>query len=190
MTSIVKFLKWAWEWFQIIAVSILLAVLINLFVLQPIRVEGRSMMPTLHNNDFLIISRIGKTLNTGYDYDDIVVIDKRTDRKRTFLDDIKEISFFRRLPNKNLWIKRIIGKEGDVIEIKNGEVYRNGEKLNETYIKDEKMDWPDETYKVPKGHVFVMGDNRNDSMDSRVIGYIPIENIKGKMAFDVSSMFR
>jgi len=190
MSGLNKQLKSIAEWIEMIIFSVILALVINLFILQPIKVEGSSMFPTLNDKDFVIISRIGKTLNLEIGYEDIVVIDKRIDRKRTFIDDLKEISLINRNEDKNLWIKRIIGKPGDVIEIQDGFILRNGIKLEETYINDQVMNGPNEQFVVPEGHIFVMGDNRNNSMDSRRIGFVPIENIKGKMAIDISGLFR
>ncbi len=178
------------EWVEMIVISVVLALLINLFILQPIKVEGSSMMPTLNDNDFVIISRIGKTLKLSMDYGDIVVIDKRTERKRTLADDIREISILNRFRNQNLWIKRVIGKPGDLIEIKDGSVHRNGVLFEEPYLKEQLINGPNESFIVPPEHIFVMGDNRNNSMDSRRIGFIPVENIKGKMALDISKLFR
>jgi signal peptidase I len=185
-----KLFKSLLEWVQLIIISVILALAINLFVMQPIKVEGSSMYPTLHDKDFVIISRIGKTLNLSLDYGDIVVIDRRTDRKRSLLDDITEISIFHRFENRNLWIKRVIGKPGDIIEIKHGQVYRNGELLEEPYVLEDFMHGPNEQFIVPEDHIFVLGDNRNNSMDSRSIGYIPYDNIKGTLAFDISKLLR
>ncbi|MGO4890492.1 signal peptidase I [Anaerobacillus sp. MEB173] len=77
-------------------------------------------------------------------------------------------------------MKRIIGDEGDTLEYKDGRVYRNGEELIEEYLKED-MTFPFETIVVPEKHVFVMGDNRNGSRDSREIGPVPIDNIVGKV---------
>ena len=178
------------EWVEILAVSFILAVVINLFVIQPVKVEGSSMMPTLQDNDFVILSRISKTLNLDLKYGDIVVIDRRTDRKRSILDDIGDLGFFSRVDNRNLLIKRVIGLPGDTIEIRDGGVYRNGERLDEPDLMEDTMYGREETYTVPEGHVFVLGDNRNNSMDSRVIGPIPMDNIKGTMVLDISKLLR
>jgi len=178
------------EWIEVLAVSFILAVLINLFVIQPVKVEGSSMMPTLLDNDFVILSRISKTLNLDLKYGDIVVIDRRTDRKRSILDDIGDLGFFSRVDNRNLLIKRVIGLPGDTIEIRDGSVYRNGERLEEPYLMEDTMYGREETYTVPEGHVFVLGDNRNNSMDSRVLGPIPMDNIKGTMVLDISKLLR
>jgi signal peptidase I len=190
LSGVKKFFKSLLEWIEMIVISIGLALVINLFIMQPIKVEGSSMLPTLYDNDFVIISRLGKTFNLDLDYGDIVVIDRRTDRKRTILDDIADISILHKFENKNLWIKRVIGLPGDTIEIRNGSVYRNGTQLDEPYILEEYVHGPNETFLVPEDHVFVLGDNRNNSMDSRRIGYIPYENIKGTLALDISKLLR
>ena len=173
-----------------VVISVILAVLINLFLFQPVRVEGESMKPTLQDNDYVILSRLGKTLNRGWNYGDIVVIDRRIDRKRSLWDDLKDLGMFNRMENRNLLIKRIIGLPGDIIEIRREGVYRNGELLDETYLAEKFVYKKEERYVVPEGHVFVMGDNRDNSMDSRTIGYIPIDNIKGTMVLDISKYLR
>lgn len=182
--------KFFLELFQVVALSVVLAVLINLFLFQPVRVEGESMQPTLHDKDFVILSRIDKTFNRGWDYGDIVVIDRRIDRKRSIWDDIKDIGIFNRMENRNLIIKRIIGLPNDTIEIRSNGVYRNGELLEEPYLVEEYAYHTEEIYKVPEDHVFVLGDNRKNSMDSRSIGFIPIDNIKGTMVLDISKLMR
>lgn len=182
--------RFLWEFVQMVAISLILAVLINLFLFQPVRVEGESMKPTLNDNDYVILSRIGKTFNKGWEYGDIVVIDRRIDRKRSLWDDIKDLGIFNRMENRNLLIKRIIGLPGDVIEIRSQGVYRNGELLDEPYLAEKFVYNKEERYEVPEGHVFVLGDNRNNSMDSRTIGYIPMDNIKGTMVLDISRFLR
>jgi len=185
-----KALKLLLELMQMVVISVILAVLINLFLFQPVRVEGESMKPTLQDNDYVILSRLGKTLNRGWNYGDIVVIDRRIDRKRSLWDDLKDLGMFNRMENRNLLIKRIIGLPGDIIEIRREGVYRNGELLDETYLAEKFVYKKEERYVVPEGHVFVMGDNRDNSMDSRTIGYIPIDNIKGTMVLDISKYLR
>ncbi len=79
-----------------------------------------------------------------------------------------------------VYIKRVIGLSGDVLEMKDGYVYRNGEKLDPDYIA-EPMATNDRTYIVSEDCIFCMGDNRNDSYDSRYIGSIPVNNFYGKV---------
>jgi signal peptidase I len=178
------------EWIQMIVFSLVIAVLINLFIFQPVRIEGESMIPTLQNNDYVILSKLGKTFDFDLKYGDIVVIDRSGGQPRSIFDEIKNIGIFNRVDDKRLIIKRIIGLEGDNIEILDGRVYRNGELLDEPYLLDEIMLGPKDSYHVPPGHVFVLGDNRNNSLDSRIIGYIPIESIQGTMVLDVSELLR
>ena len=87
--------------------------------------------------------------------------------------------------NKTSYIKRVIGVEGDHIKIENGKVYRNGFELQEDYIRDG-VETEGKTYAditVPKDCVFVMGDNRDHSTDSRDFGCIPLEKIESRVAF-------
>ncbi|MNC74020.1 Signal peptidase I S [compost metagenome] len=81
------------------------------------------------------------------------------------------------------YVKRVIGLPGDAIEVKNGNVFRNGEQLNETYIKEAMDVGTDQVWEVPEDHIFVMGDNRNNSNDSRSIGPIPQDHVMGIDSF-------
>ena len=79
----------------------------------------------------------------------------------------------------------MIGKGGDVLEFKNGHVYRNGGELQEPYINEPMEFTMEGSYTVPEGMVFVMGDNRNHSSDSRFIGPVPIDHVLGKVAVEL-----
>ena len=84
-----------------------------------------------------------------------------------------------------LIIKRVIAVGGDHLDIKNNEVYINGKKIKESYIK-ENMNTEDLSIDIPKGKVFVMGDNRNHSLDSRKLGYFDFDNdVIGKVFFKI-----
>ena len=82
-------------------------------------------------------------------------------------------------------IKRVIAVSGDTLDIKDGYVYRNGKKLEEDYIKGQTFERSDFSYPltVPEDHVFVLGDNRENSLDSRIIGLIEHDQVKGKVVF-------
>lgn len=132
-------------------------------------VHGESMEPTLHGQSQYFIQKQAYLWGKPQ-YKDIVII------------EVSELE-------ERYLIKRVIGKEGDLIEIKENELYRNGEKIQEPYIL-EKMDTEDFIVKVPKHSVFVMGDNRNNSMDGRELGCLPCEDIYGKVTHQVDSIFR
>ena len=125
-----------------------------------IRVDSYSMEPTLYKGDFVIVNKISYKLGSPGRGDVIV---------------------FHFPPNpEEQYIKRVIGLPGDQIHIADGRVYINGEMLAEPYLHvstNRGGDW-----KVPTDSLFVMGDNRNNSSDSRSWGMVPFDNIVGKAA--------
>lgn len=162
-----------WEWVKAIAFALMLSFVIKQFLFTPVLVKGASMMPTLKDQDRVIVNKIGPTLQS-YDRFDIVVIEMNEETN---------------------YIKRIIGLPGDKIEYKDDQLYINGEKYNEPYLdqyKNELKDTGTLTYDftleqnlgettVPEGHYFVLGDNRRVSNDSRnpEVGFISEEQIMG-----------
>ena len=159
---------------EIIVMAMFVVVLVFTFVFRTVNVQGQSMQDTLFENDSLVISKLLYTPKQG----DIVVVNS------SVLD--------------NRIIKRIIAVEGQKVEIDNKSaiVKVNGAVLDESYIKcdgsfdDEYFDeryYNKESevyeYEVPAGCCFVMGDNRNHSTDSRVIGYVPYDEIVGRVLF-------
>jgi signal peptidase I len=170
-----------WDWTKTGLVAITAAILINAYVLQAFQVKGESMLPTLHNSD----STFALKLQPSYDYGDIVIIDSRIGEDRSWYDPVKEHPLVARLfgnISEYLWVKRVIGKPGDTLEFRDGRVIRNGTPLEEPYILEPMAATP-EAIVVPEEHVYVMGDNRNNSTDSRVIGSIPLSNVIGKVIF-------
>lgn len=163
-------------------IALVLALLISIFVFQPYKVEGHSMDPTLHDQERLYVSKLPHTFSSVPDYGDIVVIDSRVDRPRSLKDDVLEFPLFQlfKSPQQVFYVKRVIGQPGDVIEIKDGQVYRNDVALKEPYIKEPMNNTPDRKWVVPDNNIFVMGDNRNNSNDSRYIGFIPLDHDMGK----------
>lgn len=190
-----KILKELGSWILYIVIAFAIAAVLNVFVFQITRVQGSSMVPTLRNGDLYIISKLGNLTNAVPDYENIVVIDSRTDRIRTIKDDFTDILKYNALstilsPNHDdiYWVKRVIGLPGDTIKMLDGKVYRNGEQLPEEYVNpDEVPAYFGTEITVPEGHVWVMGDNRNHSTDSRVIGPVPVENIIGKLKLKIKS---
>jgi signal peptidase I len=149
------------EYIEAFIIAIVLALFIITFIAQSFLVQGSSMEPTLHDKERLLVNKF------VYRYKppvrgDIVVFKYPSDPRRKF-------------------IKRVIGRSGDSVEIKDTRVLVNGKELKEDYIFDK-------TYgdfgpsKVPDNTIFVLGDNRNNSEDSRFpdVGFVPRKNIVGK----------
>ncbi len=185
-----KILREITSWLGTIVVSIIVALLIIIFLFQPTSVDGRSMENTLHDGNKIIINKTQNIFHKVPKYEDIVVIDSRVDRERKFMDNITDplkynliVTKIRGSVDEIFWVKRVIGRPGDVLEFKDGKVVRNGTVLEESYIKEPMLYQSDEKITVPEKSVFVMGDNRNDSKDSRVIGCVPLDHVIGKYLF-------
>jgi len=174
----------ALSWLKQILLVIAATIFISILVIQTYDINDVSMQPTFDPQGnrvlvFLTPSVFGATPDHG----DIIIFDSRVERERTFIDrfnDSPVISIVRREVNEHLWVKRVIGLPGDRIEYNNGRVYRNGEALEEDYVMNE-MNEGFAPIIVPEGHVYVMGDNRNRSSDSRQIGPVPASNIQGRV---------
>lgn len=145
------------SFFIILVVVITSLILMRVFLIDWINVSGESMLPTLQEGELLLVN---KTKHTGgnLQYGDIVIVKN---------------------PGSDIQIvKRVIGKTGDTVEIQGGTLYVNGQPQSEPYLYPEAFgDMRPVT--VAKGSIFVMGDNRNHSSDSREIGCIPDEKIVG-----------
>lgn len=145
----------------VISMLSLLLIIGRIFIFTPYQVSGLSMSPTLGDGDKIVV-----TSEEGYQKGDIVV----------FTSPIKP---------DDTYIKRVVGVPGDTIEIKEGKVFVNGEKIDslEGYgVTEALRDTGElETY-VPTGQLYVLGDNRENSMDSRVFGTIKSSTVKGKLA--------
>ncbi len=182
-----KILREIFSWMGTILISIIVALLVIIFLFQPTSVNGPSMENTLHNGDKIIINKTQNIFHGIPNYEDIVIIDSRVGRERRFIDNIMDPLKYNLIVSKItgnedeiFWVKRVIGKPGDVIEFKEGKVVRNGEILDESYIKEPMLYQSDEKITVPEKSIFVMGDNRNESRDSRVIGCVPMDHVFGK----------
>ena len=144
---------------ETILLSLILFLAINT-VSERIRVESISMQPTLFPGDYVIVNKLAYRFTSSPERGDVIVFRYPPD------------------PDTTPYIKRIIGLPGDQIHIADGKVYVNGQLLLEIYLKVNTNiggDW-----NVPSGQLFVMGDNRNNSSDSRKWGFVPLENIIGR----------
>lgn len=157
-----------YEWTQALVGSVLAVVLVFTFLIRLIGVDGHSMVPTLQNGDRLLV--LSSLLDHDYEYGDIVVL-----REESFLEEPI--------------VKRVIATEGQTVDIdfEAGIVYVDGEALNEPYINEptymeEGTEFP---LTVPEGCIFVMGDNRNHSSDSRDsrLGTVDTRCVLGKAVF-------
>lgn len=182
-----KIFRGVLSWFGTVLIAVVVALFIIVFLFQPTSVSGSSMENTLHDRNKIIVNKTQNIFHGVPDYEDIVIIDSRIDRKRTFLDSVIDpfkynifVTKFSGNMEEIFWVKRVIGKEGDVLEFKNGKVIKNGIELEESYIKEPMLYESDEKVVVPENSVFVMGDNRNNSSDSRVIGCVPLDHVVGK----------
>lgn len=154
---------------QIVAIALVLALVIRLFIAEPRYIPSDSMVPTLHIGDRLVVEKVSYFFRppaTG----DIVVFDPPP--------QLQELGY---APDK-AFIKRVIGTPGDVVQIENGTVYLNGQPLHEDYIAEPPA-YDLLPVQVPDNEYFVMGDNRNNSNDSHVWGFLPKENIIGRAVF-------
>lgn len=167
-------MRQVWEWIKALVIALVLALFIRHFLFTPIVVDGISMMPTLQDGDRLIANKIGYRIS-GLDRFDIIV--------------------FRATEEKD-YIKRVIGLPGDHIEYRDDVLYINGEAYEEAYLDEYRSTVTDGpltsdfelealtgSATVPEGKYFVLGDNRRNSEDSRIIGFVAAEDVIGESSF-------
>ncbi len=169
-SQIKKVLYLVREILETIVPAVLIALLINLFLAQATRVYGQSMEPNLHTDQRLIVEKISYNRYArqflGFDgpnQGDVVVV--RLDSQ-----------------SGELLIKRVIGLPGDVIEIHDGQVFVNNQPLYEPYLASVTSGYYGPAT-IPPLHIFVLGDNRGFSNDSRNFGTIPLKNVIGRAWF-------
>jgi signal peptidase I len=151
------------QWVLLIALSVICYLLISHYVIVPVRVQGQSMLPTLHDADSFFLNRWTYCLHSPQRGDVVVLKD----------------------PSDGTYaVKRIIATEGDAIYLKRGKVYVNGLPLDEPYLNPGTPTYPpapvnEQMVVCGRDRYYVMGDNRNNSFDSRYYGPVPRQNILG-----------
>ena len=185
------------EWAVCIVIAVVIALLIKFFLITPTIVQQTSMYPTLVHNQRLLLNRFIRTAKKTPERGEIITFEAPTSYKS--ISNENPMATYENEPtglwtkfcyyvleiNKQSYIKRIIGLPGEEVKIENGKVYINGEELEESYLVDgvttslqnEELNH----FVVPNDSVFVMGDNRKDSIDSRTFGCIPISKIEGSV---------
>lgn len=142
-----------------VVLSLLIVIPARQYIVQPFYVSGNSMSPNYNANDYLILSLFDKQLNRGD-----VVVSRNPKDENQFL------------------IKRVIGLPGEKIEIKNNKVIVNGQDLNEPYVNGATIG--EMSLTLNNNEYFVLGDNRNASLDSRVLGPVKNTEILGKVIYN------
>jgi signal peptidase I len=154
------------HWARDLMISVVLAIFVILFIYQPVKVEGTSMMPTLDDQERIFINKFVYRFHFGnIDRGDTVVF------------------WFPGDPSKS-YIKRVIGMPGDRVEVEQGKVFVNGQALVENYVPPEFRDQSSMAARlIPDDEYFVLGDHRSSSNDSRAWGMVPRRYIYGKAVF-------
>jgi len=157
--------KELWDWAKSLLVAAVIVLLLKAYVFQLSTVRKVSMEPTLHENEWLFVNKIALKLGS-LDRGDVVILKDPSDG----------------MDHKEYLVKRIVGVPGDTLEVRDGELYINGELKVEPYtdVKIEDGNFGPTT--VTPGHYFVMGDNRRlrASRDSRAFNEVPADMIKGR----------
>lgn len=158
------------EWVMCIVIAVAVAMFIKTFIMTVAKVDGESMLDTLHDQERLIAWKLGYEPENN----DIIIFQPRESTPQ----------------NRKFFVKRVIATENQSVEINYDEnaVYVDGVKINEPYIYEEMLDisfGSTDYWVVPEDHVFVMGDNRNNSRDSRSdsVGFVDCDSIEGKVVF-------
>lgn len=180
------------DWLVSFAVALLVALFIVSNIATVTQVKEQSMEPTFQENDRVFVYKLGYLLS-GPERGDVVILNKNSVKSGLLVNMVNELEEIANSINyrlgrpaeKNILIKRVIGIPGDRILIDEGKVYLNGEVLSEDYVNGETFTVAlgMEEMIVPEGNVFVMGDNRGNSLDSRNLGFITFSQLKGNVVY-------
>jgi signal peptidase I len=160
---------WIREFFESIIIAVVIAFLIENYIIGFAITQGRSMYPTLNTDDRLVIMKLSYWFEEPK-AGDIIIFNPPDSGHR------------------ELFVKRIIASEYDRFYIEKGHLYVNDKKVSEAYVHKEEYwnrNYPFDKGVVPPNMVFVMGDNRNDSNDSRSFGFVTKDRIKGKVILKI-----
>jgi len=170
-----------WEYTKAIVIALILALIIRAYVVQAFKIPSGSMLPTLLIGDHILVNKFIYGTRLPFSENRVLVL-QRPERG--------DIVVFRYPEDDGRdFIKRVIAIEGDIIESRDKKIFINGKPINELYIqhtddliRPAKVEPRDNfgPYLVPKNKLFVMGDNRDQSYDSRYLGYVDIENVRGE----------
>ncbi len=188
----------ALSWIGCIVSAFVIALIIKYYIFTPTLVKQGSMTPTILDGERVAINRLVRTFKLDLNRGDIVTLEQPALReidpndvkaKYTQVNGIKnKLLYYVLEMGKTSYIKRVIGMPGEHIYISNGKVYINDEELDEPYLK-EGLETPRKgpfyDVEVPEGYVFVMGDNRDGSSDSRAFGCVPLDKIEGRVSFRI-----
>lgn len=152
------------EWVAIVAGALLVALVVKTFLIQAFFIPSLSMYSTLDEGDRVLVNKLSYRFG-DIERGDIVVFERPDNLPESAIKDL---------------IKRVVGLPGDVLESKGGRVYVNGKVLEEGYLDEGQTTSNLDRLEVPEGHIFVMGDNRTNSEDSRVFGPIDDDLVVGR----------
>lgn len=153
-----------------VVVALTIALIIRIFVAEPRYIPSESMFPTLETGDRLVIEKVGYKFHPPRKGDIIV------------FQPPEMLRLIGNFDQSQAFIKRAIAKSGETVAVKDGVVYVNNQPLQEDYIAAP-PDYELIPVTVPEGQLFVMGDNRNNSNDSHIWGFLPTENVIGHAVF-------
>ena len=156
------------EILETIVLTLVIFFVVQTFVAQPYQIIGVSMEPTLENGQYVLVDKLSPHVS-DYKRGDVVVLQPPAG----YGEEGNNVPF----------IKRVVGVSGDTVEVKDGAVWVNGAKLTEPYVYPGQVTSPltsQTVWQVPKGDLFVMGDHREESEDSRLFGPIPESTVIGR----------